>query len=141
MKLKKTIITVFALIVAVNSYGQKKDDSKIIVSITDTIELYKKIKIALVNSDFIVKDNYNKDTLTTYPMEMKTIPGYALVKAIITGNTVTFSGVYGLIKINDWGYTATPKNYQRIIYYKGSKTWKLLKQVSEKMGGQITYTN
>ncbi len=137
--MKKIISTVFALIIFVNSYSQKKEDSKIIVSVTDTAELYKRVKIALVNTDFIVKDNYNKDTLTTYPMEMKTIPGYALVKAIINGSTVTLSGVYGLMKINDWGYTVTPKNYQRIIYYKGSKTWKLIKQVADKLGGQITY--
>lgn len=137
--MKTTILKILALLIFVNSYSKKKDDSKIIMTVTDTAELYKRVKIALVNSDFIVKDNYNKDTLTTYAMEMKTIPGYALVKAIITGNTITFSGVYGLIKINDWGYTVTPKNYQRIIYYKGSKTWKLLKQVAEKVGGQITY--
>ena len=139
--MKLIIITILSLAVFTNTYSQKNEDSKIIVTVSDSAELYKRVKIALVNSDFIVKDNYNKDTLTTYPMEMKSIPGYALVTAIITGNTVTFSGAYGLIKINDWGYTVTPKNYQRIIYYKGSKTWKLLKQAADKLGGQITYDN
>ncbi|MFZ1785379.1 MAG: hypothetical protein WAU23_09240 [Ferruginibacter sp.] len=137
--MRKIFITILTLIIFSNTYSQKKEDSKIIVTVTDTAELYKRVKIALVNSDFIVKDNYNKDTVTTYAMEMKTLKGYAIVRAIIAGNNVTLSGVYGLIKINDWGYTETPKNYQPMIYYQGSKTWKLLKQVAEKLGGQITF--
>ena len=94
----------------------------------------------MVDLDFIVKDNYNIDTLTTYTREFSNIPGKCRLTAIIIGNTITLTGIYGLIKIDDFGYTRSPKDYQRIMYYKGSKGWELLKTVAEKIGGQITFS-
>ena len=44
------LLTLF-LPVLVNA--QKQDDTKIVVTLTDNIDLYKKTKIALVNADFI----------------------------------------------------------------------------------------
>lgn len=119
--------------------AQKVEDTKIIITLNDSIDLYKKVKTALVNLDFIVKDNYNVDTLTTYPREFSSIPGQCRLTAIIKGNTVTMTGVYGLKRIDDFGYTQSPKDYQKIMYYKGSKGWELLKGVAEKINGQITF--
>ncbi len=120
--------------------AQKIDDTKIIITLSDKTDLYKKVKIALVDLDFIVKDNYNIDTLTTYPREFSGIPGHCRITAIIRDNTVTLSGVYGLTKIDDFGYTRSAKEYQRIIYYKGSKGWDILKTVAEKVGGQMAFS-
>ena len=120
--------------------AQKNDDTKIIVTLNDSIDIYKKVKIALVDLDFIVKDNYNVDTLTTYSREFSNIPGQCRLTAIIKGNTVTLTGVYGLTKIDDFGYTRSAKENQRIIYYKGSKGWELLKTVAERLGGQMTFS-
>ncbi len=120
--------------------AQKNEDTKIIVTLNGSIDIYKKVKIALVDLDFIVKDNYNPDTLTTYPREFSNIPGQCRITAIIKGNTVIISGIYGLTKIDDFGYTRSAKEYQRIIYYKGSKGWDLLKTVAERIGGQMTFS-
>jgi len=120
--------------------AQKNEDTKIIITLNDSIDIYKKVKIALVDLDFIVKDNYNPDTLTTYPREFSKIPGQCRLTAAIKGNSITLTGVFGLIKIDDFGYTRSPKDYQRIIYYKGSKGWELLETVAGKIGGQITFS-
>lgn len=120
--------------------AQKNDDTKIIVTLNDSIDIYKKVKIALVDLDFIVKDNYNVDTLTTYSREFSNIPGACRLTAIIKGNIVTLTGVYGLTKIDDFGYTRSAKENKRIIYYNGSKGWELLKTVAKKIGGQITFS-
>jgi hypothetical protein len=120
--------------------AQKVDDSKIIVTVIDNIDIYRKVKIALVDLDFIVKDNYNVDTLTTYSREFSNIPGACRLRAVIKGNTVTISGVYGLIQIDDFGYTRSAKENKKIIYYKGCKGWELLKTVAEKIGGQMTFS-
>lgn len=119
--------------------AQKNEDTKIIVTLNNSTDIYKKVKIALVDLDFIVKDNYNADTLTTYPREFSNLPGQCRLTAIIKGNTVTLSGIYGLTKIDDFGYTRSAKKYQNIIYYKGSKGWDLLITVAERIGGQLTY--
>ncbi|MEO6723031.1 MAG: hypothetical protein ABIN67_21885 [Ferruginibacter sp.] len=121
------------------SFSQEKFDSKIILTLKDTTGIYLNTKIAMVNSDFIVKDNYNKDTLTTYTRELNKMPGYIIARAVITGNTVTFTGVYGLKRINDWGYNSLPTNYNRIIYYKGSKTWLILMDIAKKITGEINF--
>lgn len=120
-------------------FGQTKYDAKIIIITSDSVGLYEKTKIALVNTDFIVKDNYNRDTLTTYVRELNSIPGYMLVKAIIVKDTITLTGIYGLKRINDWGYTTIPKNYNEVIFYRGSKTWRILLEIANKIPGKITF--
>ena len=134
------LLFIFLLLCPFLVKAQKNEDTKIIITLNDSIDIYKKIKIALVNLDFIVKDNYNTDTLTTYSREFSNIPGQCRLTAVIKGNSVTLSGIYGLTKIDDFGYTRPPKENQRIIYYKGSKGWELLKMVAERIGGQMAFS-
>ncbi len=135
------ILFLYVLLIPLFSNAQNFGDTKITVTLTDSAELYKKVKIVLVNFDFIVKDNYNYDTLTTYSKEFSNLNGQCRIMAIIKNNTVTFSGIYGLKKIDDWGYTQSPKDLQNIIYYRGSKSWALLKAIAEKLGERLTFSN
>lgn len=120
--------------------AQKIEDTKIIVTLDDKADLYKKVKIALVNADFIVKDNYNLDTLTTYAREFTSMAGNCIIVAIIKGNTVTVSGFYSLKKLDWFGFTQSSNNFQKVMYYKSSKSWELLMRVAEGIGGQITFS-
>ena len=133
-------ILLFIILFPAFTKAQKAEDTKIIITLNDNVDLYKKVKIALVNTDFIVKDNYNLDTLTTYSREFTSFPGFCVTSAVLRNNTVTISGFYGLKRIDEFGYTQSNKNYQKIIYYRGSKSWELLMQVAEKIGGQITFS-
>ena len=65
--------------------------------------------------------------------------GYCVFRAEIKDSLVVLSGVYGMKKLDDWGYTTSPKKYKPIIYYKGSKTWRFLQKVAETIGNKITY--
>ncbi|MEP7144922.1 MAG: hypothetical protein ABI707_18700 [Ferruginibacter sp.] len=132
----------FLLIVVISghAFAQNKFDSKIIITVKDTTNLYKTVKIALVNFDFIVKDNYNDDTLTTYPKEIKIFKGMIMCRAILNEFTVTLTGVYGFKSVDFWGFTTLPDTYKRIIYYNGSKTWKLLLKIANKIPGELTYS-
>src|SRR5262245_2190314 len=94
---------ILILTTSISSFSQKDGDTKIIIKLIDTTEIYNKVKYALVNSEFIVKDNGNKDTLTTYIQEYSGI--FCKATAIIENNIVTLSGVYGLKRIDDFGYT------------------------------------
>ena len=137
MKIPFLCVLLFPLFCIAQNFG----DTKIAVTVTDSAELYKKAKIVLVNFDFIVKDNYNYDTLTTYAKEFSNLNGQCRIMAIIKNNTVTLSGIYGLKKIDDWGYTQSPKELQNIIYFKGSKSWALLKAIAEKLGDRLSFSN
>jgi len=133
------IIFVLSILFGVSPlFGQKSDDSKIIITINDSTGIYNKVKYSLVYYDFIVKDNGNRDTLTTYSNEFDGI--HCIVRAIIKDNTVTLTGVYGLKRINGWGYTQSPNDYNQIIYYKASESWRLLMKVANRIGGQITFS-
>lgn len=120
------------------SFSQKEGNSKIIIKLADTAGIYNKVKYALVNSEFIVKDNGNRDTLTTYTQEYSGI--FCKATAIIEGSTITLSGVYGLKRLDEFGYSGNPKKYQDIIYYKGSQSWKLLRYVASLIGGEISFS-
>lgn len=136
--MKYFLLTVTSLI-SLSSLCQRSGDSKIIVITGDTAGIYQKVKYALVNSNFIVKDNGNVDTLDTYSREYDGM--HCMARAIIKADTVIIAGAYGLTRIDDWGYTQSPKNYKRIIYYSGGKGkgWKLLSQIAKKLGGASYY--
>jgi hypothetical protein len=121
-------------------FAQRDDDSKIIITLPDSIDLYKKVKIAMVNTDFIVKDNYNLDTLTTYSREFTDMPGHCIAIAILKNNTVTLFGFYSLKRIDWFGFTRSSNNFQKIIYFRGSKSWKLLMQIAKEIGSEITFS-
>jgi hypothetical protein len=132
------LLIVLALPIAMQA--QSTDDKKITIHLSDTTGIYEKVKLALVHNDFIVKDDGNRDTLTTYPREFKRMAGYSIVRAEICGTDVILSGIYGLKKVNDWGLTSTPKHYKAITYFRGSKGWRVLEQVAEEIGATFTYS-
>jgi hypothetical protein len=134
MRLAFILFIVFA---TTSSFAQKTGDTKIIITANDSTSIREKIKHALVDLDFLVKDDGKKDTLTTYSKEYDGI--YCIVRAKIEGYVVTLTGAYGLKKLDDWGYTQSPKSYHPIIYFKGSKGWKLLIQAAYAISGNITY--
>jgi hypothetical protein len=135
------MLTLLLLMLPLFSEAQNYGDTKITVTVADSAELYKKVKIVLVNFDFIVKDNYNYDTLTTYPREFSNLNGQCRITAVIKNNTVILSGVYGMKKMDEWGYTLSPRDVQNIIYFKGSKSWALLKIIAEKLGNKPIFSN
>ena len=132
-------LLIFLLILPFFSNAQKIEDSKIIVTVADTSNIYRKVKIALVNNDFIVKDNYNLDTLTTYSREFTSMPGHCVAIAIIQGNYVIISGYYSLKRLDWFGFTQSSNNFQKVQYYKSSKSWDLLMRVAEGIEGKISF--
>lgn len=120
--------------------AQKENDNKIIVTVSDTANLYNRTRIALGKNDFQIKENGNADTLSTFPREYKSINGYVIVNVAISGNTVTFYGWYGMGYVNEFGFNRSPKKYKDVIYFKGSKTWPLLLKIANELGGTLTYS-
>ena len=128
---------IFIILTPLLSFSQKSGDKKITFIVADTNNLYQQIKIALVKNDFIVKEDGETKQLSTYPREFKKIPGYAIALAEIKGNEVILSGQYGLVKVDDFNYTRTPKSYKPILYMKNGHGWKLLIQVVNSLNGKI----
>ncbi|MEO6135659.1 MAG: hypothetical protein ABIP35_10930 [Ginsengibacter sp.] len=122
------------------SLGQSKGDTKIIVSLNDTTGVYDKVKLTLIKNNFIVKEDKNKDTLSTYPSELQTLPGTAVVWAVINEHHIELSGIYSLKKLNYFGMTKPGKNSNQIMFYRGSKTWKVLERIAGMLGGQIAFS-
>jgi len=93
-----------------------------------------------VNADFIVKDNYNLDTLTTYSREFTNMAGHCVAVAIINENTVTLTGFYSLKRLNFIGLTQSSNDFQKVMYYKSSKSWEVLMLIAEGIGGRIDFS-
>lgn len=120
------------------AYSQKKSTAKIIITTTDTTQLYEKVKTALIKSDFIVKD-IQSDTLITYPRELNRMNGYVVAVATLTGNIITLNGYYSLKRQDYFGYEKR-KTYKRIIKFNGSKLWPLLEKIASYVGGEVSYS-
>lgn len=133
----KYIFLILSIALTVSVAGQKNEDSKIIIKLDDSSGIYKKVKTALINSEFIVKDIESKDTLKTYSREYKGI--HCVAVAVINNNEVNLFGFYGLKKMDYIGFTHSPKGYKKILYFRGSKGWELLMQVAKQVGGNVTF--
>ena len=121
-------------------FAQKSLDTRIIVTVVDTVGLYEKARLAFVNDDFIIKDDRKIDTLSTYPLNIKSTT-FVTAFAAIKGNQVTLWGYLADSQVNTLGYTINPskKDYEKIFYYKTDKYWKKLISVASKIGGTLTY--
>ena len=130
------LISLFAILY-INSNAQKEGNSKIIVHVSDTSKLFKRVKIAFINMDFIVK-GLESDTLKTYPREFLN-EAYLIATAIVNGHDVTLTGIWGSRKLNIFGYSVSPNDYKRVSYYKGSVEWKILRLMAENIGGDLKF--
>jgi len=117
------------------------DDNKIIITLSDSIDVYQKVKEAFINTDIIVKDLPSRSEIKTYPKGLAGIPGYFVAKANIVGNTVILTGLYNPKKIDFMGSANDTKETRPVAYYKGSGSgsWEMLLAVAEKIGGSLTY--
>ena len=135
--MKKIILLSFWGILGLTVYGQKDWDSIIVVHTNDTTNLYKRVKHALINMDFIVKDLEN-DTLKTYPREFET-NAYIIATAEIKGQDVILKGTWGTRKQDYFGSSTAPRNYQRVYYYKRCVEWQILYLVAQAIGGELRF--
>jgi len=138
---QKIILIIFIQIIFLSQecIAQKADDSKIIITVTNTDDLYTRVKDIFIRSNFFVKDLSIRDSLITYPTEFNGV--YILAFAAIKGNTVTINGLYGMKKIDEWGYTNSAKDFNKIVYYKGNREWRRLNDIANNLGGTIVYEN
>lgn len=138
--MKTLILSNLFLICALVSFGQEKLDKKIVVVVSDTSNLYQRVRIAFGKNDFQVKEDGDYSTVSTFARPLRSMAGYAISIAEISGNRITISGRYGQVKINDWGKTREDDSWKNIVYMKGSKLWPLLEKVADKLDGEISYS-
>ena len=92
--MKSISLIIFFTTLQLYSFSQKNGESTISVKLNDTAMIYDRIVNAFVKTGFTMKDEFNKDTLMTKANSIFNPSGYAVIRAIISGNTVTFSGWY-----------------------------------------------
>ncbi len=133
---KILLVSIFGML-TFTAHSQRDWDSIIIIHTNDTANLYKRVKHAFINMDFIVKD-LESDTLKTYPREFET-NAYLIGTAIIKGQNVILKGLWGTRKADYFGSSVSPRNYQRVYYYKRSVEWQILFLVAQAIGGELKF--
>jgi hypothetical protein len=136
----KNILLCLFLICALYSSGQEYLDKKIIVTVSDTANLYQRVRIAFGKNDFQLKEDGDSTVVSTFARDLKKTPGYMIGRAVLSGNTVTISGRYGLLRIDDWGRTRETSSWKDLVYMKNSKIWPVLEKVASNLKGDIAYS-
>lgn len=139
----KTKYLSFALLLTFfmgRAIAQKDDDNLIIVTVSDTSKLYERVRHAITYTDLIIRENSKTDTLITQSEKIDGSTIFVIAKVVINGNNVEISGGYGLGKEDFWGYPSWPKSYKRIVYFKESEAWKILRRIAIKLDGKIEFT-
>jgi hypothetical protein len=122
-----------------SSYAQKSEDNLIIVTVSDSTDLYNRVRKAITFTDLIIREDSKPDTLITYSEKIYDKSIFIIAKVIIDGNQVKITGAYGLDQENFWGYPAWPKSYKQVSFFKGSEGWIVLRKIAIKLDGKIDY--
>jgi len=137
MKTRQTFIFLMAIVSYSVLYAQKVGDSKIIVKVNDTVNLYKRIKLSMIRSDFMIKD-LEIDTIQSYPLEYLT-NSYLIATSIIKGDRVEITGIYGPKRKNFIGSESSLGSLEKVVYFKGANAWRVLKAVADRIGGSVYF--
>jgi len=137
--MKKVFWTIFALIIFFKSEAQKVDDNRIVVTLDDTTNIQKRVRQAVVFTDFIVREDSKPDSLITYAERIFNSTIFVIAKVVIKGNTVEISGAYGLGYQDFWGFPDWPRGYNEVIYYKESESWKIIRKIALKLDGKLSF--
>ena len=135
----KAFCTIFALTIYITSKAQKVDDNRIVVTLDDTTNIHKRVRQAIVFTDFIVREDSKPDSLITYAERIFNSTIFVIAKAVIKGNTVEISGAYGLGYQDFWGFPGWPRSYNEVIYYKESESWKIIRRIALKLDGKLSF--
>lgn len=127
--IKRGNLLIMCLLLFAGSFAQQTGDSKIISKVSDTSDIYIKVKRALIKNGFTVKDDMDSLTLTTN-LAVDPFLGYTIIKASITNDTVALRGFYCNKKFDLKGTVYEPKGFYRILYFKGGNGWLLLKHIA-----------
>ena len=137
--MKQAILPLFFIIPFI-AIGQKEDDNLIIVTVTDTVKLYERVRQAIAYSDFIIREDSNRDTLKTYSERIGRLTIFVAAKVVIVGNKVEISGLQALGYQDFWGEAGRPRSSSRISYInKGSEEWWKIRSIALKLDGKIEY--
>ncbi len=138
--LLRNILLPLALFFSILAIGQKEDDNLIIVTVADTAKLYERVRQAIAYSDFIIKQDSNRDTLRTSSERIGRSTIFVAAKVVIAGNKVEISGLQSLGYQDFWGEPGRPRSSTRISYNnKGSEEWWRIRSIAMKLDGKMEY--
>jgi len=136
--MRKLLLLLIILFINCNSlFSQKEGDKKIIVKVTDTSNLYTRIKLAIIKVGFTVRDDMNYHLLTSN-IEVKKVLGYTIIKDEINDDTVTIWGMYSNKNKNIYSAEIAPGKYKNIIYFKNNSGagWDILYSIATEIDPQ-----
>jgi hypothetical protein len=122
--------------------SQKVGDRKIIVKLSDTSNIYIRVKLAIIKAGYTVKDDMNYQLLTSN-VEVKKKLGYTIVKAEIKNDTVVVWGFYNNKNKNLYGIDMAQGKYTNISYYKNNEGhgWDILHAIASEIDAHdLTYS-
>lgn len=137
--MKKVYLIIFFLGLLVTSKAQKVDDNRILVTLDDTTNIYKRVRQAIVFTDFIIREDSKSDSLITYAERVFSSTIFVIAKVVIRGNIVEIFGAYGLGYEDFWGFPGQPRGYNEINYYKESESWKIIRRIALKLDGKLSF--
>ena len=119
--------------------AQESESNLIVVQLIDTTNIYSKVRQAITFTDLMIREDSRKDTLITYSERIHDKTIFIIAKIVIDKTQVKISGAYGLGVEDFWGYPDWPKTYKRVVYFKGSEAWLILRRIAIKLDGKIVY--
>ncbi len=139
--MKHLLLSLF--LIPVLCQAQEKKDSKIIVTVKDTTNLFNRLAGVFYKQEYTL-DNKDqsagfistkeKSIKSSYPVDVK-------MRALIEGNTVTITGE---VRLNV-SVMNQPPSYDQIKFWGFKKSvarsaWEEMQKIADKLDGQISYS-
>lgn len=137
---KPYLLVVLFFLLSIAAISQKEDDNLILVTVSDTTKLYERVRHAITYTDFIIREDSDRDTLRTYSERIGRTTIFIAAKIVIVGNKIEISGLQALGYQDFWGEPGRPKSFNRISYNnKGSEEWWRIRSIALKLDGKLEY--
>jgi hypothetical protein len=135
----KQILLCLFLICALYSLGQQKNDSKVIVTVTDTANLFNRLAMAFYEKGYTMETkDESAGFINTKEKEMDKYSPYQTIRAFIRGNTIMLSSKIrmGSLGTFDIEYNKAMDKYKTAY----SAAWNEMKDIAKQFGNNITYS-
>lgn len=127
-------------------FAQQKKDSKVIVTVSDTSNLFNRVALQFYERGYTLEQKDQQvGFISTTEKPLKKTSGSVKIRALIKDSTITFTAVNALdIEVEILGIKSE-RTFEPVGFFgaKNSinmKSWNEMKSIAESFGGTITYS-
>jgi hypothetical protein len=129
-------ILVILFLIPTLCFAQQKNDTKVIVSVSDTANLFNRLAAAFYKRGYTLETkDESVGFINTKEQEMKNYSPFQTIRAFISGNTITLTSKIRMGNLATFDVTFNNRKKNAFV-----AAWEEMEDLAKQFGNQITYS-